>query len=147
MRYIDDLELRFVLQRYRECHDFYHVLCGMPVSQLGETVTKWFEAAHMQLPMAALASVAGPTRLRGKDLLLFPQLARWAVQMGQQAKPLIAVRWESRWEQPFDQVRHELNVTPPPVQLEYKPRRAKRHLPFSTRIVEAHKQGLWNRPL
>lgn len=135
------------MQRYRECHDFYHVLCGMPVSQLGETVTKWFEAAHMHLPMAALASIAGPTRLRGSDLYVFPQLARWAVQMGRQCKPLIAVRWENRWEQPFDQVRRELNITAPPIQLEYTPRRAKRKQPFSTRIVEAQQKGLWNRTL
>lgn len=119
------------------------------MSQLGETVTKYFEAAHMHLPMAVLASIAGPTRLRGQDLMLFPQLARWAVQMGQQVKPLIAVRWEDRWEQPFGEVLKELNITRPPLQLEYTPRRATkpRKLPFSSRIVEARHKGLWNQAL
>ncbi|KAF1743747.1 hypothetical protein MXB_4332 [Myxobolus squamalis] len=30
VHYIDDVELAYVMQRYREIHDFNHVLSGIP---------------------------------------------------------------------------------------------------------------------
>src|SRR5690349_663896 len=31
VQYIDDEECAYVMQRYRECHDFYHAVTGLPV--------------------------------------------------------------------------------------------------------------------
>ncbi|PCH37361.1 Coq4-domain-containing protein [Wolfiporia cocos MD-104 SS10] len=31
VHYVDDPELGYVLQRYRECYDFYHCMCGLPL--------------------------------------------------------------------------------------------------------------------
>ena len=137
VRYVDDPELRYVMQRYRESHDFYHLMCRMPVSQMGETVVKYFEAAHFGLPVAYLSSIAGPTRLSAQELALLPRLIGWAVPLGRTAKPLIGVCWEEKWERNFDEVRKELGMTDPPVFLEYHPRRAKRRTAWPTRIVEA----------
>ena len=38
VRYIDDEECAYVMQRYRECHDFYHAVTGLPVVVEGETI-------------------------------------------------------------------------------------------------------------
>ena len=58
-----DDELRWVLQRYRECHDFWHVICGVPPSVTGELALKWFELAQTGLPSTALAAFVGPLRV------------------------------------------------------------------------------------
>ena len=34
---------RFVMKRYRQVHDFWHILCGVGPSVLGEVAIKWFE--------------------------------------------------------------------------------------------------------
>lgn len=126
------------MQRYRESHDFYHLLCRMPVSQMGETVVKYFEAAHFGLPVAYLSSIAGPTRLTTQELALLPRMISWALDLGRKAKPLIGVYWEEKWELPFDQVRAELGMTDPPAFLNYQPRtQKKRKTAWSTRLVEA----------
>ena len=31
VRYIDNEELAYIYQRYRECHDFYHAITGLPI--------------------------------------------------------------------------------------------------------------------
>ncbi|WFD18171.1 Ubiquinone biosynthesis protein [Malassezia caprae] len=91
-RYMPTFETRYVIQRYRETHDFYHVLLGMPTSTLGETVVKFFEAAHMHLPVAALSALGGSLRIAnddarawlarnadGLDMASLMALAAWAV--------------------------------------------------------------------
>lgn len=35
-KFIDDEELAYVIQRYREVHDLMHTLLGMPTNMLGE---------------------------------------------------------------------------------------------------------------
>lgn len=111
------------MQRYRECHDFFHLMCSMPVSHLGETVVKIFEASHMGLPVAFLSSIAGPFRLSNEErAALFGQgqLANWAWRMGKKSKPLIAVRWEDAWERKFEEMRRDLGFDElPPVNVEY----------------------------
>ena len=36
VKFVDDEELAFVMQRYREVHDLLHTLLGMPTNMLGE---------------------------------------------------------------------------------------------------------------
>lgn len=128
VRFIDDQEMAYVMQRYRECHDFYHLMCGMPVSHLGETVVKIFEAAHMGLPVAFLSSLAGPLRLSNEErIALFgngeSSLARWAWRMGRRSRPLIGVSWEKHWETDFAQLRASLGFDEdPPIKVGYSGR-------------------------
>lgn len=104
------------MQRYRECHDFYHVLLGFPVSVSAELVVKWFEMANMGLPVAFLSSFFGPLRLRSdKRRRLVKTYMPWALRAGANTKPLISVYWEKRWETLIDDLRQELGVHPPPM--------------------------------
>jgi ubiquinone biosynthesis protein COQ4 len=40
VRFIDDAELAYVLLRYRQVHDFWHVLLALPTTILGELAQK-----------------------------------------------------------------------------------------------------------
>lgn len=59
MHYIDDPELAYVMTRYRECHDFYHAVCGLSVSVPSELALKVFELANIGLPSTALSALSG----------------------------------------------------------------------------------------
>lgn len=104
------------MQRYRESHDFYHVLLGFGVSLPAELVVKWFELANFNLPVALLSSVFGPLRMEaGERRRLMSTYGSWALKAGAQAKCLIGVEWEKEWEKDMGQLRRELGVIPPPV--------------------------------
>lgn len=128
MLHVNDETLRYVMTRNRQAHDMHHVLCLMPVSHLGETVVKIFEAAHFGLPVSYLSSLAGPLRLSAAERAqLFGGagggLAGWAWREGRRVKPLIGVYWEERWEQNFDEMRAELGFEEPlPSRVDYEGR-------------------------
>ena len=43
VRFVVDPDLAYIILRYRQVHDFWHVLCDLPPSVLGEISLKWFE--------------------------------------------------------------------------------------------------------
>lgn len=42
-KYVPDLELAYIMQRYRETHDAIHVLLNYDVSVAEELAVKWYE--------------------------------------------------------------------------------------------------------
>lgn len=110
-----DGELSYVLQRYREVHDMWHVLSGLPPTVLGEAAVKWLEMVVTGLPMTALAAFAAPVRMP-------PSLARayfsmyvpWASRVGAAAAPLMSVRYEQLMGRDLSEVRAALNFKPAP---------------------------------
>ncbi|XP_028273815.1 ubiquinone biosynthesis protein COQ4 homolog, mitochondrial [Parambassis ranga] len=116
VKFVDNEELAYIMQRYREVHDLLHTLLGMPTNMLGEVAVKWFEAAQTGLPMCALGAVLGPLRLNASRLQsLFTSLGPWALQNGRQARCVLSIFYERRWEQNLEDLRQELNIEPPPV--------------------------------
>lgn len=114
-RFVDEEELAYVIQRYREVHDMLHTLLGMPTNMLGEIVVKWFEAVQTGLPMCILGALFGPVRLSAQHLqVLVSELGPWAVQNGRRAPCVLNVYFERRWEQPLTALRAELGITEPP---------------------------------
>ncbi|XP_055010022.1 ubiquinone biosynthesis protein COQ4 homolog, mitochondrial isoform X2 [Boleophthalmus pectinirostris] len=116
VKFVDDEELAYVMQRYREVHDFMHTLLGMPTNMLGEVAVKWFEAANTGLPMCALGAILGPLRLKTRHLqTLFKTLGPWALQSGRKTRCILNIFYERRWEQSIQDLHEELNIVPPPV--------------------------------
>lgn len=117
MRYIQDPELAYIMQRYRESHDFYHVLLGFGVSLPAELVVKWFELSNFNLPVAALSSVFGPLRIEdsGERRRLWKTYGPWALRAGGKAECLIGVEWEKEWETDIEELRTRFGVEKPPV--------------------------------
>ncbi len=103
------------MQRYRECHDFYHCICSLPVNVSSELALKVFEFANLGLPMAALSALFGHLRLSSAQRSrLLREYVPWAMQCGGSARSLITVYWEERWEQSVDELKKELGIWDPP---------------------------------
>ena len=66
VNFIDDVELAYVMQRYREVHDLLHTVLGMPTNMLGEVVVKWVEGIQFGLPLGITGGMFGPLRLGPK---------------------------------------------------------------------------------
>ncbi|EJU04852.1 ubiquinone biosynthesis protein COQ4 mitochondrial [Dacryopinax primogenitus] len=120
VHYINDPELAYVMQRYRECHDFYHTLFGFPVSVQYELALKVFEALHFGLPMAYMSALLGPLRVKSElKAMLLRDYVPWAMRVAAECKPLITVYWEERWEQDLGELKAELGAWDPPVEAKW----------------------------
>ncbi|CAG8960121.1 hypothetical protein HYFRA_00010600 [Hymenoscyphus fraxineus] len=113
VKYIDDEECAYVMQRYRECHDFYHAITGLPVWREGEVALKGFEFANLGLPMAGLSVAAVVTLKRGERSRFWGVYGPWAVENGVGARCLIDVFWEELLERDVGEVRRELGIEMP----------------------------------
>ncbi|KAK0729727.1 coenzyme Q biosynthesis protein Coq4-domain-containing protein [Lasiosphaeris hirsuta] len=114
VRYIDDAECAYVMQRYRECHDFYHALTGLPVVREGEVALKAFEFANTLLPMTGLSVFAAATLKAPERRRFVGTYLPWAVRNGLRAREVINVYWEEELETDVDELRRRLGVEAPP---------------------------------
>jgi ubiquinone biosynthesis protein COQ4 len=114
VHYIDDPELAYVMQRYRECHDFYHALCGLPVSVEYELALKVFEFANLGLPSAALSTAAVVRLNATKRARFLSEYVPWALRCGSASRSMITVYWEERWAQDLRVLKEELGIWDPP---------------------------------
>ncbi|KAG5865054.1 hypothetical protein JTB14_020178 [Gonioctena quinquepunctata] len=113
VQFIDDIELAYVIQRYREVHDLIHTVLQMPTNMLGEVTVKWVEAIQTTLPMCIGGAVFGPVRLKPKHRQLYLNYyLPWALKTGANAEFLLNIYFEKRWEQPLDEFYTEVNIKP-----------------------------------
>ncbi|XP_047665231.1 ubiquinone biosynthesis protein COQ4 homolog, mitochondrial isoform X1 [Tachysurus fulvidraco] len=125
VKFVDDEELAYVMQRYREVHDLLHTILGMPTNMLGEVAVKWFEAVQTGLPMCIMGAVLGPLRLsKSRTQKLVRSLGPWALRNGSRARCMLSVFYERRWDQNLEELRKELNIEPPPLIMPTKSKRS-----------------------
>ena len=114
VRYIDDEECAYVMQRYRECHDFYHAVTGLPIVREGEVALKALEFANTLIPMTGLSMLAVTTLKSQERSRFWSTYLPWAVRNGVRSKELINVFWEEQLERDVDDLRAELGIERPP---------------------------------
>ncbi|PYI17137.1 coenzyme Q biosynthesis Coq4 [Aspergillus violaceofuscus CBS 115571] len=114
VQYIDDPECAYVMQRYRECHDFYHAVTGLPIFVEGELALKAFEFLNTLLPMTGLSLFAAVRLKPAERERLFQIYLPWAVKSGLKSKELINVYWEKILEKDVGVLREELGIERPP---------------------------------
>jgi ubiquinone biosynthesis protein COQ4 len=114
VRYIDDEECAYVMQRYRECHDFYHALVGLPVFREGEVALKAFEFANTGLPMTGLAVFSALTLKKGEWRRFLDIYGPWAFRNGAQSDDMINIYWEEELETDINELRTRLGIEKPP---------------------------------
>jgi len=108
-------DISYLLLRFRQTHDIWHLVTGFGTDVAGELSLKAFELAQTRRPMAAVlmsvgllkALVSAPESL--SDLFY---LMSQAYQLGLKATPLLAQRWEEAWDKPLTQWQQELGVSP-----------------------------------
>ena len=114
VRYIDDPEEAYVMQRYRETHDFTHAITGLPVIIEGELAVKAFEFANTLLPMTAL-SLFAIVRLKPVERERFWRIYfPWAVRNGLKAEEVVNVYWEEELETNVEVLRARIGIEMPP---------------------------------
>jgi ubiquinone biosynthesis protein COQ4 len=114
VRYIDDEECAYVMQRYRECHDFYHAVTDLPIVREGEVALKAFEFANTLLPMTGLSVFSAATLKPVERARFWSIYLPWAIKNGVRSKDLINVYWEEQLERDVADLRAELGIEQPP---------------------------------
>ncbi|OON15349.1 coenzyme Q biosynthesis protein Coq4, partial [Opisthorchis viverrini] len=116
VQFVDDPDLAYVMQRYREVHDLVHTLLEQPTDMLGEVVVKWVEGIQTGLPMCLTGGFAGSLRLAPVQTRNYLNThLDYALRVGFEGRSLMNVYFEEHWEQPLDEFRSSLNIPPPPV--------------------------------
>lgn len=111
-RILADPDLRYLVHRYRQIHDIWHVLLGLGVAGHEEVLLHAFVFGLLGLPNSALIVLFGGI----KHMVLerrWPALRHGlleAYRNGRAAGPLLSVDWERRWAHRLDAVRAELGV-------------------------------------
>ncbi|XP_038208881.1 ubiquinone biosynthesis protein COQ4 homolog, mitochondrial-like [Zerene cesonia] len=112
VQFIDDPELAYVIQRYREVHDLVHATLYMKTSMLGEVTVKWVEGIQTKLPMCIGGGIWGAARLKPKHRNLYLKYyLPWAIHTGNNAKFMQGIYYEKRWEQDINDFHKEMNIT------------------------------------
>jgi ubiquinone biosynthesis protein COQ4 len=113
VRFVEDEELRWVMLRYRQVHDFWHVLANVPTDVGGELALKCFEFVQTGLPVCAMSALVGPARLSSAERAQFLSSAvPWALESASRATSLIGVHYEHHFDDNIDELRRHLNLNP-----------------------------------
>ncbi|MCB9566924.1 MAG: hypothetical protein H6710_06885 [Myxococcales bacterium] len=112
--FIDDDEARYLIHRYRQTHDIWHVLFGVGVAGHEEVLIHAFAYGQVGLPVSAMIMLLGGLKhmvLERRWLALRRGLweAYWS---GRRAKPLLTIRWEELWDRPVAELRRSLGIRP-----------------------------------
>ena len=114
----DQDELAYILLRYRQSHDFWHALTGLPPTVLGELALKWLELVNTGLPLPAFSATIGSliTLSPSEQLIVAQQYLPWALRVGRQMPfgSLLAVYYEEEWDTPLEALRARLKIEPAP---------------------------------
>lgn len=111
VQFVDDAELAYVMQRYRELHDIFHTILRQPTTIKGEVIVKAFEGVQTRLPLCILGGLVGPLRLNiAEKLEYFQRDLPWAIKSAKEATFLMNVYFEDRFDQDITDLRNELNI-------------------------------------
>lgn len=66
VRFIDDPNLAYIMERCRQIHDCLHVVLNIPTNKVGEITIKWVEALNAGLTTTYLAAIVGGAHIPRK---------------------------------------------------------------------------------
>jgi ubiquinone biosynthesis protein Coq4 len=104
--------LGYLNARILQCHDLWHIVAGYETTALHEIGISAFQLAQFGHGYSAafLATVAARTAAQPELFALMMDVILDAWRHGRQTPPMIAVAWESVWDQPVEAVRSRLGV-------------------------------------
>jgi ubiquinone biosynthesis protein COQ4 len=115
VKHIDDEECAYVMQWYREGHDCWHALTGLPATfKEGEVALKAFEFWNTGLPMTFL-SLFYLTKLKPEERSRFwKTYSPWAFKNGLNSKSIVTVYWKEELATDVKVLRARLGIEIPP---------------------------------
>jgi len=115
VQFVDSEQLSYVMLRYREVHDFWHVLTGLDTTVLDEIALKYFEFLQTGLPMCALSGLFGPLKVDlSSKLKLVRHYIPWAIRSAQATPFLMNIYYEHHLTKPINQLRKTWGFIDPP---------------------------------
>lgn len=115
VHFIDHEEKAYAMTRYREIHDFCHVLVDLPPTILGEVIVKWNEYFQTGLPMNLLGGMFGPLQLSSDDRKILRHVFPWILENAKRSKILLNVYIEKHLEDDIDEFRTMSGFTKCPI--------------------------------
>lgn len=118
VRYLEDPDLAYVMLRYRQCHDYWHALTGLPPTVLGELALKWLELFQTGLPLAALSATVGSLRLTPTEqAVLWKEYLPWAQEMSKKLPygTMMNIYYEEEFDTPLEELRNRIGLDPAPI--------------------------------
>lgn len=110
VKHVPDYELAYIMQRYREVHDFLHVIVGCPsVSILDELYVKWFELIQLELPSAGMAVSFGSLLAREKIFEYWRTVGK-VVDIANRAEFFLNIPIENHLEDDINEFRRRYNI-------------------------------------
>eukprot|EP00979_Chaetoceros_neogracilis_P011156 scaffold2708_cov190-Chaetoceros_neogracile.AAC.2 len=110
VKYIADEELAYVMNRYRQSHDFYHVVTDLSPSMPGELALKYAELFQTGLPVCALSATVGSLKLEADERKIWKdKYLPWAIRVGK-GKKWLNVYWEEEFETDLSTLRDKIGV-------------------------------------
>lgn len=110
-------DISYVSLRRSQTHDIHHVVTGFGTDLAGELGLQAFQLAQMHSPIAIAILTAGLLNVLDNSSRLqayVNQMIRgW--ELGLQARPLIAQKWEEQWEKPLAEWQTELGLAVTPL--------------------------------
>lgn len=107
----------WVVQRYREVHDVWHVMTGCDVSVVGELCQKVWEWRQTGLQGTGMAALGGALRVGaagGEERRKWREGVAWGWRAGGEAEFMLGVEWERHWEEGLDELRQRWRVESAP---------------------------------
>ncbi|MEN2497441.1 MAG: Ubiquinone biosynthesis protein [Marteilia pararefringens] len=119
VHFIKDPLLRYVITRYRQIHDFQHVLLDLPPTVIGELILKMFEYSQMKIVPAFLSgTLAYPiiSTLRNKKLKrdnnYYTYLLPYAMNQARVAPFMMSIYFEKYFKEDIDEIRQQWSISP-----------------------------------
>lgn len=112
--YYTDIELAYIHERYKEIHDFIHVLLGYDITVPHELAVKVFESLQFKLPSGSLSSIFGSLKLL--DFNQFSLFIKTYIPHikynADHCEFLMNIYYEEELETDIDELRNRLNIIP-----------------------------------
>ncbi|MEH1970630.1 Coq4 family protein [Nostoc sp.] len=107
-------DVSYLALRMRQTHDIWHTVTGFGTDSVGEIGLQAFQLAQNRSPLAVMLIAAITLNMikMNSDLNPLVRVIQQSYDLGSQAKPFLAQKWEEAWEKPLADWQEELNVTP-----------------------------------
>lgn len=106
VKHIADLDLAYIFQRYKEIHDFIHLILLKDISENSEIEVKFYEFQQLGLSSTALSALIGPLRLSwSENNRLIRGGAQKMIEKANTSKFCMNVYYEKHFDKNIDEFR------------------------------------------